>query len=135
MLIGASYGTVGDIEIMWCFIALVGLGFSLYNVREAKRDYDALRITRTATNGKWVIASTTLWVEVIRVAIQLVFLSIGAVAMWLPQPHTDVQPLSFTVAGAIIQWGIIATSLLVTAQAVLTTRMREQLLYREPRQA
>jgi hypothetical protein len=83
-MIGASYGTVSDIELVWTIISLVGFCLSSFNVRATVRDcrwLRASRVSRSDLNGRWLIAWAQFKLEASRGFCQLVFFTIGILAM------------------------------------------------------
>jgi hypothetical protein len=127
MLLGAAYGSVSDIEVMWTLIAAVGLAFSLYNMREATSDAATLR-ERGIANGRRILATTNVLAESARLAKQTIFLLIGIVAMFLPEVANSADlPTVQMLAGIFIKWGLIVASLLTTFQSYLGFRARRLL--------
>lgn len=121
MNVAASYGNVSDIEVLWTLVALGGAAFSLYNVRDAARDY---RATAHIKNGRRWIAASQVRVEVARLAIQLIFLAIGVLAMFLPSPPDAVLSTLQVVTGAVFRWGLIVSGLLLLYQSVQNYTLR-----------
>jgi hypothetical protein len=78
--LAAQYGTVSDVELVWTIIATVGAGFSIYNLRDALKDRAALKRLHNR-NGRWLLANFAIRAEAARLAIQLIFLTIGILAM------------------------------------------------------
>lgn len=125
-ILQASYGTVGDIEILWTLIALIGVLFSLYNVKNARTDVKAVK--GLPANGRGLIAKAQLAVESIRIGVQAFFLSIGIYVMFLPQPPTDVQPLHITIFQSLFTWGMILSSVGLTVQSIVNSYVRRRLI-------
>lgn len=126
-LIASQYGSISDIEILWTLIALFGLGFSVYSVREAAADSGALRRSGEK-NGRLILARTTLRSEVARMIIQLIFLMIGLAAMTIQEPPAQIErPLNIVLASFLIQWGLILSSLIVSLKSFWAYQARAQL--------
>jgi hypothetical protein len=124
MLLGAAYGTVSDIEVLWTLIAAVGLSFSIFNVREAVLDRKAL-ILRGVANGRKMLAQTNYLSEIARLVKQSIFLIIGIAVMFVAeQPDSLDQPWYLVVLGIAIRWGLIVASLLTALQSFLGFRAR-----------
>lgn len=127
MILGASYGTISDIEVMWTLIAAVGLGFSVWNLLDAKGDMDYYK-SQGIINGRMSVARTNVWTEVTRAMKQFIFLIIGFLAFFLADaPNSLDLPTATAMIRFIITWGIIFSSLLTTFQSYLTFRLRRQL--------
>lgn len=126
-MIAASYGSVSDIELVWTLIAVVGFGLSTFNVRASLRDCRWLRETLGDRNGRWNIAWTQFKLEASRAFCQIVFFTIGVLAMLIPDAPTAHQPLRYVLLGAFFRWGLIAVSTLVTWQSWLNYRLRSTL--------
>lgn len=124
-LLAAAYGSVSDIELLWTLIALVGAGFSLYNVRDALKDYNSLGAD---PNGKRELASVAVKTEAGRLVVQCIFVAIGIAAMFVPEvPAAVEQPLSIEIVGFLVRWGIIASSVILTWKSYLVWRLRRTL--------
>lgn len=127
----ASYGTVQDIEILWTIVALIGAIFSIHNLREALKDYRALTLT-AKTNGRGTIARFNLKSESVRLIIQTIFFTIGILAMLIPggdyPPGTETLLI---VVGAIVRWGIILSSVLISLKSFWAWQIRRELTSRK----
>jgi hypothetical protein len=128
MIIAAHYGNVEDIEILWTLIALVGLFFALFNLREASRDKEAIK-SLGDTNGRIKIAKASFKSEITRVIKQTIFLFIGILAMTLPGVEYTGIPLSQILINVAIRWGLITASFLTTYQSYIVYRLRRDLLH------
>jgi hypothetical protein len=126
-MLAASYGTVGDIEIMWCLIALVGLVFSVFTANKAIGDRKALKLLGIG-NGRKSIASYAIFAEVGRAAIQFIFLSIGITSLFLPQYDESQLPTAQLLAGILVRWGLILSSLILTSKSYAAYRLRKRLV-------
>lgn len=127
-----SYGTISDIEILWCLVAIVGALFSIYNLFEANRDMKALEILKI-TNGRRAIAKAARFQDVVRAAVHLIFFTIGVLAAFLPEtsPPTRETPLVNILIGASVRWGLIIASVLLMTQSYIALRLRRDLLEQE----
>ena len=127
-MIAANYGPVADIEILWTLIALVGAGFSYYNVRDALEDWRTAR--DLPGNGRKWIAAVSLRLESARMAIQLIFALIGFLAMLLAETEPSLQqPWHVTAIGVTIRWGLIVCSVLIFMQSVENRRLRQHFMH------
>lgn len=126
-LLAAQYGSVSDIELVWTLLALAGLSFSVYNVREAAADLGALKRSGER-NGRMLLARMTVRSEVARMAIQLIFLTIGIGAMTLQDAQNQSQlPFRVALVSFLIQWGLIFASALISLKSYWAYSMRSQL--------
>lgn len=126
-LLFASYGTVGDIEILFTVLALVGVVFSLINTIEAIRDWGAVRRAGIG-NGRRMLAWTSALAEGIRLIIQSIFATLGILAMFIPEPPPQLhQPLLLVVFGAVFRWGLILSSALLMVKSVMGHITRQHL--------
>lgn len=129
-LLAAAYGSVSDVELIWTLVALIGAGFSIYNLREAYKDFKALGIV-DRKNGRGVIARSTLKSESARLAIQTIFATIGILAMFVPEssfpPGTSFQIIAI---GFAIRWGIILSSILLSLKSYWSYQVRVELAKR-----
>lgn len=125
-LIAAQYGTVSDIEIVWTLIALFGASFALYNWREASADLRALKVAGTK-NGRLLLASTNRVMESIRVVVQTIFLTIGLLAMTIPDRPDARLDNRIEITAFLIRWGIITASGLIAFKSFLAFRLRNEL--------
>jgi H+/Cl- antiporter ClcA len=126
MIIAAHYGNVEDIEIFWTLIALVGLVFAIFNLREATQDKKAIKALKE-TNGRIKIAKASFKSEIARVIKQAIFLVIGVLAMTLPGVEYTGLPWSQILINVTIRWGLITASFLTTYQSYLVYRLRREL--------
>lgn len=126
-MIAANYGPVADIEIVWTIIALVGLIYSLFNVKDANGDLKVLREAGVG-NGRLTLAKYQMQAESLRTAIQAVFLSIGLAAMALPSAPDNLDlPLRQIVIQVLVTYGLIISSVLLTIKSYLGYRVRRVL--------
>ena len=126
--LAAQYGTVSDIELVWTIIALVGIIFSGFNVYNAILDRKALA-KLPVRNGRWLLASFALRAELARMAILLIFFSIGIGAMLLQDPPSQLTlPTVQVVVGTIFRWGLVISALLITLKSYWAYELRNTLM-------
>lgn len=123
-LIAGDYGPVGDIEILWTLIALFGIGFSIYNVREAFKDVKSLH-THNIRNGRAYIARSFRMSEVTRLIMQLIFLTIGVISMTIYNIPRQDLPLKLQIFSFIFTWGLITAATMTALQSYLAFRIRQ----------
>lgn len=123
--LAAHYGPVEDIEVAWTLIALIGAGFSIYNVGEALKDLRALS-TIDKNNGRGRLGRFAIKTEVSRLVTQLIFLAIGALAMSVTTISSPVGlPWNLRLLGIIFRWGLITASILVSLQSYWGYKIRK----------
>jgi hypothetical protein len=126
--LAAQYGTVSDVELVWTIIATVGAGFSIYNLRDALKDRAALKRLHNR-NGRWLLANFAIRAEAARLAIQLIFLTIGILAMLIVDaPDQLHQPPLIVALGIVFRWGLIVSALLLTLKSYWGYSLRRTLL-------
>jgi hypothetical protein len=125
-VIAQTYGTISDIEIVWVIIALAGAIFSAYNLHCAWGDLKVLLALNLPPNGRRDIAISTVLVESCRITIQIIFATIGILAMFLEEPPMGVLTTLQIVTGAAFRWGLIISSLLITAQSIINFTIRKR---------
>lgn len=123
-MIAAAYGSVSDIEILWSVIAAVGLSYSLYNLRDALKDYDFIKHHKIS-NGRRILARHAVYGEGIRAAIQGIFLTVGILAAFVPEAPPVEAITVISILGLIIRWGLILSSVLLTIKSYLGKRSRD----------
>jgi hypothetical protein len=126
MLLAASYGTVSDIEILWTLIAGAGVVFGIFNLRDAWGDRKEL-VLANIYNGRRTIANFAVRGEAARMFVQSVFVSIGVLAMLLPDPPSTDVPLKFTIFGAIFRWGLITSAAVILGKSIDSFLVRRKL--------
>ncbi len=127
MTVAAQYGTVGDIEILWVLIATFGLGFALWNYRDAVKDCRALKEIETI-NGRMLLARAQKWQDGIRAIIHCIFILIGALAMMIPETgSTDTSSPAFWI-GVSVRWGLIFGAILLVVQSVIARVVRSKVI-------
>lgn len=125
-MLGAAYGSVGDIEIMWTLLAASGIILAILGIREARQDGKALRALGIK-NGRRLLTRASIWSEYCRLAIQAIFFSIGVYAMWLPQPQNLDLPIKYRAFNALFTWGIITAEVLLLFKTSLGFYVRRKL--------
>jgi hypothetical protein len=129
VIVGASYGTVSDIEIMWVTIAVFGLTFALLNFIDARKDVEALESLPAGGNGRGLVAKSQQWQDGIRMLIHVIFISIGLVAFTLPDPPDTLDKTSGAfIAGVLIRWGLILASSLLVVQSAIARNVRKRVM-------
>lgn len=126
MILGYHYGTVEDIELVWSFIALIGLVFSVFNLRDSLGD---LRFLKRAgvKNGRLSVAKSNLYTELSRTIIQSIFLTIGIMALFLPAPPaSSLPPLQLAIQVAF-RWGLVISASLLALNTYLSHNLRKHL--------
>lgn len=127
-IIAAQYGTISDIEIMFGLIALFGLIFSLYNVREAQEDIGYLR-ERNIGNGRMKIAVFARRAEIARATIQSIFVMLAIMAMLFPdQPSLPNEPLKLVIYRFLFVWGLMISAALLSLKSYWNWHLRRELL-------
>jgi hypothetical protein len=125
--IAAQYGTISDIEVVWTLIALFGLIFSVFNVREALIDRKVLKISGVK-NGRKMIADYSLISESARATIQTIFLVVGILAMTLADAIDSANaPWNVVLIGVVFRWGLILSASLISLKSFLAWRLRKEL--------
>lgn len=122
-MLAVSYGTVSDIEILITLIALVGIVFGVYNIRDAWKDRRKIVIAKVF-NGRRLIANFAVRGEIARVYMQSVFAALGLLAMTLPEAPVQNQPLKIVIFGAIFRWGLISVTAVCLFKSIDSWRVR-----------
>jgi len=131
MMFAAAYGTVSDIELMWVLISVFGFFYSMFNLRESHMDVRALHFAGIK-NGRYLVARTSRYQDAVRSMIHAIFLSIGVLAMILPEtpPNADLPLINYAI-GFAIRWGLIAAAILLVSQSFVARQTRMKLLKEE----
>ena len=93
-------------ELIWTISAIIGLFAGAYNIWVSRHQLRAVR-RRGITNGKRIIAVGRFTRDMLRMAIQGLYMAAGIAAGYIepgPEPST----------GQSIVWMLVATSILVT---------------------
>ena len=117
---------VSVIEFVWVLVALVGLVYSLINIRESQDDFHWLDAQKIA-NGRRTLARYQLWAELLRALTQAIFLVIGVLSLFLPNPPDIPLTTLQTVTYFCIRWGLVTASLCLTIKSYLGHRVRQAL--------
>ncbi|HEY6020494.1 MAG TPA: hypothetical protein VIY48_11495 [Candidatus Paceibacterota bacterium] len=125
-MIGASYGNVEDIEVLWTIIAFVGLVYSFLNIKEAYRDWKFVQ-SRRITNGRRVLARTHLLSEIVRAGILMIFLAIGVLAFTVPTVPDNHIPHNVIIITAVTRWGLIVSSIGLVYKTYLAKHARDEI--------
>lgn len=126
LIIGAQYGAIADIEVVWTAIAAVGLIFSIYNWRDAEADYKALGVL---ANGRRAIAVLSIKMEITRTIIQGLFLAIGISAMFVPDaPDQLHRPTNVLILSVLFRWGLVISAILIMYQSIANYHVRKKLI-------
>lgn len=134
MILAASYGTVGDIEIAFTLISVIGIWFSAYNTREALEDLATVK-SRSVGNGRLPLAQGGLQVEMARLVILIIFAAMGVAAMLLPERADELDaPWRYVVAGILFRWGLLTVAVLVMLQSAVNRNVRHYLRSHPPTQ-
>lgn len=127
-MLGASYGPVSDIELVWSLIACVGIVFDVFNVREARKDLKAAQLLNGRVPTRIVLAKNHIFGSGLRLFILSLTLMVGILAMTLEDPPSRVDlPLRVTLASALIRWTFILIIVSIVLKAFIEFREREQL--------
>jgi hypothetical protein len=126
MIVGAAYGPVSDIEILWTLLAVVGVVAASFGLRDAVRDRRWLHDQDPPANGlRETMALQRIRDEAGRVFVHGVFGTIGVLAMTIPEAPNQLDlPWNVTLATALVRWGLIACALVLTTQSLLNRRDR-----------
>lgn len=125
-MIGASYGNVEDIEVLWSLVALIGLVYSLINVQEGRKDMRWLDVN-SIFNGRRTLAKFQLAAEGLRAFVQGVFLLIGVLEMFIPGNVVSNGSWSVVAISASVRWGLLLASVALTVKSYLGKRVRDVL--------
>jgi hypothetical protein len=128
-VLAAAYGSVSDIELLFIAIAGFGLFFSFFNIREAIGDIKALKAIDADQidnyEARLILAKATLKAEIARGIIQLVFLSLGAMAAFTPEAPPQILTTFQTVFGFVFRWGLTLSAALIAYKSYLTKHTRD----------
>lgn len=126
-VLGAQYGTVSDIEIMWMVINGLGLAFSLYNLFENWKDFNSASKVR-ARNGRYVLALTAVKIELARTLILTILLTLGILSMTLPDAPTSMLTTQQLLITIVFKWGLMLSAALISYQSYLNREARKRVL-------
>lgn len=121
-------GDASWIEMLWTAIALCGAAFSGFNFWNARGDLQvALRLDDP--NGRRTLALGTMVAETLRVFVQMVFVTIGIVAMTIPEPPQPHRlPVNLQVEMYLVEYGLVTATSLLALQAFVLYRTRTRVL-------
>lgn len=127
MLLAAAFGTLSDIEALWIVIAVTSAIVTGFNLWDALLDRRAL-LAANIRNGRRIVSNVTIFTESTRIIIHLIFLSIGLLVAFLPEPPAEVDlPIEQDIARILLRWGLITASLILMAQSITLRWMRKKL--------
>lgn len=122
----AAYGNIEDIEVLFTLLAFTGATYSLFSVIESIRDYAFIRRARIG-NGRRTLAWASIHTEAARFIVQVIFMTLGILAMLLPTvPPTHLSTLAI-VFGAVFRWGLVTSTALLLYKSVLAHVVRQRL--------
>lgn len=125
-MLGAAYGSVSDIEIVWSVLSLIGMLFAGGNFFYAHRNMVALE-RQGIVNGRHILARLFRATAAMRFSVQTIFLTIGVLAATSPELTTPV-PIHATITGAVIRWGLILASGILVFREIIEAAARKRLL-------
>jgi len=131
-VLAAAYGSVSDIEILLVVVTTIGLLYGFYNIREMYRAWIILHRQGKTDHGphydaRMVVAINGLRSEIARVLIQLWLVTLGVIAMTIPEtPPYIHEPFKLVIFGFIFRWGIIGTSLLLSLKSYWGYQVRQR---------
>lgn len=119
-------GTVQPLEVIWLLIALVGCGFSVYNLLDSLKD---LRAVDLLTNGNRdvaiEVAGLSLRNEVARLILFCYLVMIGLVAVLIPPP---TQPIEHPTANALISVLFVLMAVTLVVKTTMTFFARRKIM-------
>jgi heme A synthase len=104
-------------EVLWSVVALVGLGFALFNAREARQDLHAvLRSNQNGARLMWAKFSRLLHITL--ASVELAFVLVGVIAMFRrPSPDTS------TGGQLLLVVLLVGASALLTSVSIMWLRV------------
>lgn len=127
MFLATAFRTLSDVEALWITVAVVSAIVTAFNLWEAWLDRKALTV-QNIRNGRRIVSNVTLFTEATRILIHLIFLTIGILAAFLPDPPKQVLlPEIQVVLTGLVRWGLIASSVILMAQSIVLRWMRKKL--------
>lgn len=130
LLAGQIYKGISEIEVFWVALAVFGLAFSLFNVKEAWKDVRALDLVGIK-NGRRIIAKTQRFQDGCRAICHAIFLAIGIGSWTLMDTPFDNQPWNVILITVLIRWGLIAAAGILVAQSYASFHLRRTILQQE----
>jgi hypothetical protein len=132
MVLAVNYGTVSDIELVWILSNSLGLLFSSWCIKDARKDRRALDVKRIR-NGRRLIANFAIRSEAMRATVLLLFLLVGIMSAFLPDVGTNAHvPHIYTLFGAAFRWTFLLCSWIISAKSVDSFITRRKLLKEDP---
>ena len=112
------HGTASPIEIIWIVISTVGLCVALVNFHRSMRTL--VYLEATGQNGLLEYAGTIFSIEEgLRVLVQVIFLSIGIIAVFYNPGETG---------GKVISWLIVLAILIIVVKSTVAMRARGKIV-------
>lgn len=107
------------IQILWTTIAIVGFGFAANNFLSSNRVVDNLARENDVEDEVELRVSRSLrMTELMRVTVQSIFISIGAISFFTPTTILDGLPLRIQVFAYALRWGLVFAAMLTAAQSI-----------------
>lgn len=116
-MLAATYGTVSDIEILWTVVGATGVLFSAFNLRDAWIDRKAV-IAAGVRNGRRLIASFSVRSEAARLAIQSIFVTVGILAVFTPEPPNGSLHGIQLATSIVARFGLVLSEILVLFKSI-----------------
>lgn len=111
------------LELVWLIVTGVGLLFSVLGVAEAYRDLRAVVVVRGPGRGpRFLIAVINLRREFVLCLVEIVFVTIGLIAAYLPN-RTDANGTG-GIAQFVTGAGFIITAIAMTMDSILSRHER-----------
>lgn len=108
----------------WTAIAAVGVVIAAVNVLSAVGDIRAVGDSN-GSGERNVVAVYFIIAEIVRLVVQLIFVTIGFCAMTLPPlPHMFQLHGSARVFSLVLQWGLMTAAVLIVFQSLTALVMR-----------
>ena len=124
-MIAAAYGSVSDIEILWVIIALIGFVYSVVNINSGREDIRWLN-ANSIGNGRRTLARYQLTAESLRALIQVIFIVIGVLSFFVPDPTDALHlPPPQVAIRFCVTWGLILSSMALTVKSYLGKKVRD----------
>ena len=114
-------GTANFGEILWTFIAIVGIFVHLLDFREALGADDLLK--KSGLNGPLkILSKQAIRHSLTMLAVQLSFFFVGVVALGTPAFQKGV------LSQSLVQWALILAALLMVSNSITAHRERRVLV-------
>jgi hypothetical protein len=125
-MVGAGYGPISDIEILWTAIASFGFGFAVMSGLAAIQDFKFLQRAEIF-NGRRSIAKLGIFNELGRAYIQAVFVMVGIYAATNPEPPPDLLDTNDKILQAFVRWGFVTAAAMTAAKSFATWQVLRKL--------